>query len=278
MTKNIKIASLSLALVIATISTPVFARAIAEESNNPTNTRAAESTKNTNKENNGDAAKIADFKSKADKEIERRIKALNELNTRIQAMKKVTATQKSNLASSIQSQISTLNTLKAKIDADTDLATLKTDVQSITKSYRIFALVIPQGAEIAAADRALTLADQMTTLGTKLQTRISGAKTAGKDVTSLQKSLDDYNAKITDAKTQAQKAIDEISALTPDNGDKAKMEANTKAMKDAKAKIQAAQQDFVAARKDAKDITQGLKAFEKTGDNKQHTAPADNNQ
>ena len=47
-----------------------------------------------------------------------------------------------------------MNTLQSQIDADAAAdatSSLKTDIQSITKSYRIFALVIPQGTIEAAA-------------------------------------------------------------------------------------------------------------------------------
>jgi DNA repair exonuclease SbcCD ATPase subunit len=254
MNKQIKIASAALGLaLVAGTALPVFAQATA-----PANTKIVKGA------GKNDTAKIADFIKKADQEIARRVTSLNALSARIQAMKKVSDTQKSNLASTIQSQISILNTLKTKIDADTDLATVRTDVQSITKSYRIFMLVIPQGAVTAAADRALTITDTMTVIGTKLQTRISDAQTAGKNVASLSTLLTDYNAKISDAKTQAQAAINEVAALTPDNGDQTKMQSNTAALKDARAKIQAAQKDIVAAQKDARDIEKGLKAFSKT--------------
>lgn len=263
MTKPSRIIPLVLGLaLVAGNALPVFARVNINETR--TNAANSERANTPAKSADQDAAKISSLKDKAAREIDRRIKALGALSTRIQTMKKISDAQKTALKSSIQSQITTLTDLKTKIEAENDITALRTDAQSIIKSYRIYALIIPQGTIIAAADRALTLAEQMTTLGTKLQTRISEAKTAGKDVAALEKSLVDYNAKITDAKTQAQAAIDSVSKLTPDNGDKTKMEANLKAMKEAQNKIRAAQQDFVAARKDAKDIAQGLKASGKT--------------
>src|SRR5258708_1750371 len=90
--------------------------------------------------------------SRGDKEIDRRIAALTDLNTRIQAMQKVTDAFKAGISASITNEINTLTALKAKIDADTDSATLKSDVQSITGSYRVFALVLPQGRIAAFAD------------------------------------------------------------------------------------------------------------------------------
>src|SRR3954470_13812945 len=90
-------------------------------------------------------ARIATAKDRADQEIARRLSALNALNTKIQGMAKLTATEKGTLGSSITAQIAAMNDLKAKIDADPDITTLKTDIKSIAESYRIYLLVIPQG-------------------------------------------------------------------------------------------------------------------------------------
>src|SRR5579872_6107659 len=80
------------------------------------------------------------LKTRADNEITRRITALNDLITRINGFTRLTADQKSSFVTQIQTEINTLTSLKTKIDADTDTATLKTDVQSIVAEYRVFAL------------------------------------------------------------------------------------------------------------------------------------------
>lgn len=201
------------------------------------------------------------IKTRAGEEIDRRITALNTLTTRIGYLKRVSDAVKSSISSTAQTQITELTALKAKIDADTDLATLRTDVKSITASYRIFVLVIPQGHLLAAADRINTIADSLTAIGGKLQTRISDAQSAGHDVSALQTALTDFNAKVADAKTQAAAAISAITGLTPDQGDKTKLQANQAALKNARALIKTATQDLDAARKDARTIMQGLKAF-----------------
>jgi hypothetical protein len=199
----------------------------------------------------------AKAQQRGDQEIDRRIAALNDLNTRIQAMQKVTDTFKQGIAASITSEVSTLTTLKSKIDADTDLATLKTDIQSITGSYRVFALVLPQGRIAAAADREVTLVSMMSTLGAKLQARIQAAGQTSASSTAMV-ALSDMAAKLQDAQTQAQAAVTASASLTPDNGDKTKMASNTAALKEARKDLQTAQQDLVAARKDAGTIIKAL--------------------
>ena len=207
------------------------------------------------------SARYTRAETHANQEITRRIKALNALLTRVNAMQKLSSDEKSALATSIQSQIAAMNDLQTKIAADVaanSTSSLKADVQSITKSYRIFALILPQAAIEAAADRAETIMGTMNDLATKLQTRISSA-TSTANVSGAQTALTDFKAKVADANTQAQAAVTEVATLTPDNGDQTKMTANKAALQDARKKIQAAQQDFVAAKKDAQTIIQDLK-------------------
>ena len=196
--------------------------------------------------------------TRGDTEITRRITALTDLNTRIQAMQKVTDAFKAGISASITNEINTLTSLKAKIDADTDLATLKTDIQSITASYRVFALVLPQGRIAAAADREVTLVSMLSTLGAKLQARIQAAQQGGTDVTAMTAALTDMAAKLQDAQTQAEASVTASASLAPDGGDKTKMAANTAALKTARADLKTAQTDLVAARKDVTTIVTGL--------------------
>lgn len=197
--------------------------------------------------------------SRGDQEIARRISALTALNTRVQAMQEVTDTFKQSLSANIQTEISTLTSLQAKIDADTDLPTLKTDIQSITKSYRVYALILPQG-RIAAADRAVTIVTLMSSLGSKLQARIQAAP-AGSNTTALTAALTDMSNKLQDAQTQAQAAVTVTASLQPDNGVATVMASNEAALKQARTDLQTATSDLQAARKDITTIVNGLKAL-----------------
>src|SRR5258708_3801162 len=200
-------------------------------------------------------------KDRADQEITRRINALTELETRINAMKKLSADEKSSLSAEIQAQITLLNGLQAKIVADANsTSSLKADIKSITDAYRIFSLVIPQGRIQATTDRILAIGDIMTTLAGQLQTKISAAQTAGKDMSAAVSALAGMNAKVADASVQAQAAVTETSGLKPDNGDKTIEASNKAALKDARAKTKVAEQDLVTARVDAGKIVKALVA------------------
>ena len=204
-------------------------------------------------------ARITTAKSHANQEIDRRITALTALNTRVEALVKVSATVKATIANQLGTQISNLTTLKTKVGADTDIATLKADSKSITDSYRIFVLVIPQARIAVASDSLQTTGSSMFALATKLKARVDAAVAAGADGASLNASVDDLYAKIGDANIQSDAAVSEVASLTPDLGDKAKMAANDQALKDARAKLTVTMQELRAARKDMSSIMSALK-------------------
>lgn len=193
-------------------------------------------------------------------EIKKREDDLSELLQRISEMKNVSAETKATITASVQKTITDLNTLKSKIESDTDKTELQKDLKSIANSTRVYMLVAPQARIAAAADRIGTVADMITAMNAKLQVRIDAAKTAGKDVTAIAPLQADITAKIADAKTQAAAAIAAIAGLTPDNGDTAKLQANQAALKVARTAISAGEKDLNAAQKDIKKITQVLKS------------------
>ena len=194
-------------------------------------------------------------------EIEKRVTDLTGLSGRINAMVHVDAATKASLSASLQADITALTNLKAKISADTDAATLKADVASITDAYRIYVLVGPQTRILAAADRASTIGDMITALNVNLETRITAAQAAGKDVSTIVAAQTDMTSKVADAKLQASTAISAVSGLTPDNGDAAKLAANTAALKQARADINVAATDLKEAQKDVKTIIAAIKGF-----------------
>lgn len=218
---------------------------------------SAATTSNTAK----NAAKITEFKAKADQEINRRVVVLNNVISTANNMKKISDTDKASLIAIAQKNIDDLTALKTKIDADVDLATIKTDRAGITKSYRIFMLIVPKIHILAAADRIEATTDLMNGVVTKITAKIATAQAAGKDVTTLNTVLAEMQAKIADANTQAEKAKTAVLTLVPDNGDKTAMTANGAALKTGKGFIKAGQDDLKVSRTDVETIRTGLKAL-----------------
>jgi hypothetical protein len=202
---------------------------------------------------------------RADQEIARRIAALNKLSARVQAMQKVTADAKSKIAIEVQAQISDLSALKVKIDADTDATVLHTDVQSITDSYRIFAVVLPQGYILAASDRMEVIAAAMKDLGVKMQARIDAAHAAGHDVSAMTAAMADLNLQLSNTNFKAQSAGTLVYGLTPDQGDQSKAASNHDALVQARDQIRIGTEDLKAARANIQAILKDLKASSAAG-------------
>ena len=205
--------------------------------------------------------RLATIIAQGDKAITDRIADLSNLGTRVDAIKNVSDVEKATLASTIQTQTDGLNALKTKLDAETDLTTAQADAKTVTGGFRIYALVVPQGMILASSDRVATIVGLMTTLGTKLQARITAASTAGKNVTAVEATLTDFNTKVADATTQAQTAATRVTSLTPDNGDNTIMASNKAALQAARADLKVATSDLKTARADVNTITKDLKAF-----------------
>jgi len=198
---------------------------------------------------------------KANDAIDKRIQDLNSLSSRISEMKNVTSTEQSTLSNSIQAEITNLNNLKTKIAADSDMASLNSDVKSITSDTRIYALVIPQDRILAASDKATTVINMLNAMGSKLQTRISDAQTAGKDVTALNTALADFNAKLAEATSLSGSIASGISTLTSDQGNKTVLASNNMALKTARQNLSKIESDLNAARKDVKTIMGKVKGI-----------------
>jgi len=200
--------------------------------------------------------RVDNLKKRADNEIDKRVTSLTTLITKINANKRLTSAEKSKFTTDIQNNINDLKALKIKIDADTDATTLQADVKSIVDSYRIYLLYMPKIKTLEASAGLSTVADNLTTLATKLNTKINQAKTDGKDVTAMQTLYADMLAKIADAKTQFTNAETTVVNLSPTDypGNKTKLEQGRDLIKKAL-------DDFKAARDDAKKIAQDLKVL-----------------
>lgn len=204
--------------------------------------------------------KITTAKNRGDQEIARRINTLTQLNADVQAMVKVSASEKTAIATEVQTEISNLTSLKAKIDADTTVATLRTDIQSITQEYRIYLLVIPQGRIEVAADKIQTISSNYASLSTTLQGRISQAP-SGTDTTQASAWLSDMNAKVADANTQAEAAVSLVANLQPDQGNAGVEASNKTALQNARADIKIALADLKTARQDAGNIIKAVESW-----------------
>lgn len=194
--------------------------------------------------------RITNGKQRADSEIERRLTILNNLLTRINNSKNLSSSSKSTLAADVQNEINNLTALKSKIDADTDITNLKTDIQSIVNDYRVYLLMAPQVGLVVYADNEITAANNFSNAVPIIQNLISTAQSKGVDVTSMNASLQDLQSKVADAKTQAQNAESSVLSLTPSGypGNKPTLQSALAMLKTGRSDLQAARQDWINIR------------------------------
>lgn len=192
--------------------------------------------------------------SRIDREVERRVEMLERFESRVENIH-LPDKDKSALQMAMQEQIQNLRNLKNTVAGNVGTTTLRSAIQSVKKSYRIFALVVPKGAITASADRVNQIVSQMRIFSTKLEERINSASG---DKSTLMSTLADFNKKIEAAKESAQAAVSEVNTLSPSNGDQAIFLSNRKALRDARTKLFSARRDLMAARKDAGEIVKGL--------------------
>lgn len=160
------------------------------------------------------------------KEIDRRISSLNSLIERINAVKKLSTASKSTFTSQIQAEIESLETLKEKIQSNTDLETLKIDLQSIVKSYRIYALYVPKMRIFIAADRLGVATDNLSNYSATLSGIIDERKAQNEDLAEEEQLLSELNNAIQNAKSKYSEAVSIATPLLPtgfpDNKDELK--------------------------------------------------------
>ena len=192
-------------------------------------------------------AVLTRLKTRGDAEIARRLATLDQLSSGLSQASHLTAADKSTLNTILNNDKSGLTTLRTKIDADTDVATARVDVQSIVTSFRIYVLVVPQVRLVRAADLGLDAATRLDQVASRLQTAIDADKTAGKDVTKAQAAVDDLKAQTKAASGLLTPVPGQIVAITPSQWPGA--QSTLKSARDA---VRNARHDLQTARGDAR--------------------------
>lgn len=193
--------------------------------------------------------RVTNLQTRGAAEIDRRLTSLNSWLGRINANPNLSPTAKTNLAGTIQAEVTSLTALKAKIEADTELVTLRADVKSITDSYRVYALVLPQTALTVTANRVEMTAAKMATISAQLETELEGntSKPAQTALTSLK-------AKVASALAAATKVQTAVLALVPQG-----YPGNRSTLTTSRNQLQTAIRDLRNARTDIKTIMDVLK-------------------
>ena len=209
------------------------------------------------------AQKLANLKNKGTAEIDRRTTNLNNVLTKLGAVSVLKPADKDALTTQVKTELTGLATLKTKLAADTDLATARTDVQSIVTDYRVYALMLPKVGMVASADRFDSVEQKLMTLHDKLATKVSPMSAADSA------KLTDMAAKLTDAKTKTDGIVAQLLALQPTD-----YNANHTVLVNFRATEKTAHDDLVAARDDAKALIDSLKGAKASSSPSSSTSPS----
>ena len=151
----------------------------------------------------------------------------------------------------MKGDVTALQQLDDRIQADTTVAQAKADAAKIFTDYRVFALVLPVTHLTRAADAVTKVAGPE--LGDKVAPKLQAAITK-RGATDLQPLLDDLEAKVKAAEDAAQPVPAQTEALSP-----ADWNANHDVLSGPRASIETARTDLRQARDDARKIVAALK-------------------
>jgi len=183
--------------------------------------------------------------------IDDRITSLKNALARIGSLGMISSSAQVNVKAAIQAQIDKLEALKAS-----GATTTSGPAVSSSAGTGVYLSVMSKAAVTTAGDHLLTVAGQLEKLSVKLKARIDASGLSTTD--SLNATLSDMNAKVADAKVQANAALSDVADLSAD-ADASSDTSVRASLKDAAAKIQAAHADVDAAYKDAQTIILAVK-------------------
>jgi hypothetical protein len=112
--------------------------------------------------------------------ITRRVLALRERTTAARSIVRLSDADRTALTAQLQDQVNGLTSLNAKIQGDTDEATVRADAAKIVTDFRVYVLTIPKARGVVVSDIELNAADRLTKLADRLSNAIAAS---GKDTT-----------------------------------------------------------------------------------------------
>lgn len=194
--------------------------------------------------------------------IDKRITSLNTLNGKIQnalSAGHITSEQATSLSADVMTNKSGLTQLRAKLDGDTDLATVRDDIKSIYTTYRIYYVVLPRDYNEILLDLLTNVQAKMVGAEPKIQDAIAKLanltdKDNDGDLATINAAYSDYQAQLSAALSQINTANGLLPQFTPQNfnADPAGYKANWEAFRGA---LRAGHGDLLASAADLHKIT-----------------------
>lgn len=156
---------------------------------------------------------VDNLREKAKKQIENRINMLNRLIDKIDKDKKIQNANKTALTLSITEEENTLAALISRINQTTDAATIR-EIYNEMIVRKVYAYQIQKFGLLIIIDRLANLEMRLEDLTIRVAPLINKLSSEGKNVTELQKSLDDIISRLTDIKIMLDKDRNAINSTT----------------------------------------------------------------
>jgi hypothetical protein len=144
-----------------------------------------------------------------------RVGALNTAIAKVNAAADISSSDRATILGTLNGDLAGMNTVEAKIAADTTVAAAAADYKTIFTTYRVYAVAIPQSRFAAAADRmTATSMPKLTDAQSKLAAALAGPD-ASKSTPALQADLTDMSTQIAAATTTLNGIAAQSLAVTP---------------------------------------------------------------
>jgi hypothetical protein len=197
---------------------------------------------------------LAAIQASAKTKTSARISSLNAAISKVTAAKDISSADRATILATLNSDVAGMNSVEAKIAADTSASTAAADYKTIFTSYRVYAVAIPQSRLAAAADRMTsTSIPRLTAAQTKLSAALAG-KAASKSTPALQADLTDMSAQIAAATTALNGVAAHALAVTP-----ADYNADSSVLSSTRSAVTGAIADLKKASADGKTVLAAIK-------------------
>lgn len=188
-------------------------------------------------------------------EIDRRIALLSESSKKVDSLTQITPTEKSTLLTKIQTATTNLQTLKSTVSANSDDASLPTDIQSLVSTHKDFSIVLPEARLLFAAELMDAIANKMLEVVKKIETRTATLEIGGTKTTAITPLILNLKAKLADVKAQSNAITAAVTPLSTSTT------PNKSVLTAAQAKLKTGMQGLRSATVDLRAILKELKAI-----------------
>jgi hypothetical protein len=197
---------------------------------------------------------LAAIQANAKVKTSARIGSLNTAIAKITAAPDISSSDRATILATLNGDVAGMNTVEAKIAADTTVATAAADYKTIFTGYRVYAVAIPQSRLAAAADRMTsTTVPKLTDAQSKLAAALAGPD-ASKSTPALLADLADMSTQITAASNVLNGVAAQSLAVTPSD-----YNSNHAVMGPIRSAVQTAIADLKKASADGKTVLAAIK-------------------